>query len=281
MTYDEICEKGMAEMPRTDVYPINYKDFRDDPVNNPLNSPTGKFEAYCLGVIEGYEARYHENVDTVTSDDGGIDTLYGGGSIFSKYHGDNSGRRFVYPIPMYIPAVEGRHAIDAINPADELAHDDPAGLNSGGYVFTLHNWHCMYRTHATHNNVAYAAENYKRDINGNPAFLDPKREWKSGVWEDNIYEPVWMNPVDAKELGLHEGDRVLLSNDRGKMYASVRVTNRVPEKVTYVAEGGWFNKNSQGIDVGGCTNTLMSARPSRICKGMTSGNDCRVKIEKA
>lgn len=281
MTYDEICEKGSAEMPAVTTYPINYKDFRDDPENNPLNSPTGKFEAYCLGVIEDYEARYHENIDTETSDDGGVASLYNGGSIFSKYHGDNSGRRFVYPIPMYIPAVEGRHAIDTIDPDDELAHDDPAGLNSAGYTFTLHNWHSIYRTHSTHNNVAYAAENYKRDANGRSAFLDPEREWTAGVWEDGIYEPVWVNTTDAGELGLQEGDRVLLSNDRGKMYASVRVTGRVPEKVLYVAEGGWFSKNAQGVDVGGCTNTLMSARPSRICKGMTSGNDCRVIIEKA
>ncbi|ADD67001.1 molybdopterin oxidoreductase [Denitrovibrio acetiphilus DSM 12809] len=282
MTYDEICEKGAAEMPDTDVLPINYKDFRDDPANNPLKSPTGKFEAYCLGVIEGYEARYHENIDTVTSDDdSGVYTLPNGGSIFSKYHGDNTGRRFVYPIPMYIPAVEGRHAIDTTDPDHELAHDDPAGADGNGYKFTLHNWHSMYRTHSTHNNVAYAAENYKRNASGNPAFLDPKRDWTEGVWEDGIYEPVWINPVDANELGIQDGDRVLLSNARGKAYASARVTNRVAHRIAYMSEGGWFSKNSEGIDVGGCTNTLMTARPSRICKGMTSGNDCRIKIEKA
>ncbi|MGE4266776.1 MAG: molybdopterin-dependent oxidoreductase [Deferribacterales bacterium] len=279
MTYDEICEKGWADLEAT-TDPIQYKAFRDDPANNPLYTPTGKFEAYCLGMIEDYEARYHDNIDTTTTDSGGKTDLYSG-SIYSKYHGTNAGRRYVYPIPMYIPTVEGRHAIDLTDFGDELAHDDPAGSKSKGYVYTLHNYHKMYRTHSTHNNVAYAAENYKKDADGNPAFLKPDREWKDGVWEDGIYEPVWISPSDAVELGIQTGDRLLLSNDRGKMYASAQVTARVPEKVVFMSEGGWFQKNSSGIDVGGCTNTLMTARPARICKGMTSGNDCRIKIEKA
>ncbi|MCD8567055.1 MAG: hypothetical protein LRY50_01370 [Geovibrio sp.] len=233
-------------------------------------------------MIEDYEARYHDNIDTVTSDNGSGDfDLPGSGSIFSAHHGDNTGRRFVYPVPMYIPAVEGRHAVDTTDPSHELAHDDPAGSNSKGYVFTLHNYHKMYRTHATHNNVAYLNEQYKKDADGNAAFLNPDREWKDGVWEDGIYEPMWISPADAVTLGIQEGDRVLLSNDRGKMYASAHITNRVAPKIVYVSEGGWFQKNNSGIDVGGCTNTLMTARPARICKGMTSGNDCRVKIEKA
>ncbi|GAB1535360.1 molybdopterin-dependent oxidoreductase [Geovibrio sp. ADMFC3] len=282
MTYDEICKKGAAEIATPAEAAIQYKAFRDDPENNPLKTPTGKFEAYCLGMVEDYEARYHDNIDNITSDNGSGDfDLPNSGSIFSAHHGDNTGRRFVYPIPMYIPTVEGRHAVDITEPGHELAHDDPAGSNSKGYEFTLHNYHKMYRTHATHNNVAYLNEQYKKDADGNAAFLKPEREWKDGVWEDGIYEPMWISPADAVTLGIQEGDRVLLSNDRGKMYASAHITNRVASKIVYVSEGGWFQKNSSGIDVGGCTNTLMTARPARICKGMTSGNDCRIKIEKA
>jgi anaerobic dimethyl sulfoxide reductase subunit A len=284
MTYEEWCEKGVASLHTTytsSQYVIKFKAFRDDPANNALSTPSGKFEAYSLNIMEDYEARYNENIDTSTTDSGGVSTLYGGGTIYSKYHGDSTARRFVYPIPMYIPAIEGRHAVDTTNPSDAMVHDDPLGCNAKGYTYTLHTWHLMYRSHSTLNNIAYLDENYKKDKNGNPAFLDPNREYTDGVWDDNVYEPIWLNPADAAELGLSTGDKALIENDRGKMYVSVKVTQRVPKKIIYIGQGSWQKKDAQGIDIGGNGNTVITARPSRICKGMTSANDCRVKITKA
>jgi anaerobic dimethyl sulfoxide reductase subunit A len=283
MTYDEWVEKGIASLHDTydsSNYYIHFKDFRDDPVANPLQTPTGKFEAYCQAMVEDYEARLHDNVDTATQDAGGQTTLYNAGTVYTKHHGNSTGRRFVYPIPMYIPTVEGRHAIDFIDPSDPAAHDDPLGMNTKGYKYTLHTWHIMYRSHSTLNNIAYLNEAFKKDVNGNPAFLDPAREWSEGVWDDNVYEPLWMNPETANEIGVSTGDRVLVSNDRGKMYASVIVTQRVRPNILYIAQGAWAKQES-GVDVGGCANTVITARPSRICKGMTSANDSRVQVIKA
>ena len=284
MTYDEWVEKGIASLHQSYTpaqYNIQFKSFRDNPTANPLLTPSGKFEAYSLNMMEDYEARYHENIDNTTTDAGGVATLYGAGAIYSRYHGASTGRRYVYPIPMYIPTIEGRHAIDTVNPTDAMAHDDPLGCNAKGYTYTLHTWHLMYRSHSTLANVAYLNENFKKDINGNPTFLDPSRNFRDGVWDDNVYEPIWLNPSDAADLGLAEGDRALIENDRGKMYVSVVLTQRVPKKVIYIGQGAWYKKNAQGIDVGGSANIVITARPSRICKGMTSANDSRVKITKA
>ncbi|WP_265823488.1 molybdopterin-dependent oxidoreductase, partial [Geovibrio ferrireducens] len=284
MTYDEWVEQGIAtlqEQVNSSNYKISFSAFRTDPNANPVATASGKFEAYCGNMIEDYEARHHNNIDSVTTDPGGQDTLYGTGEIYTAGHGSSDARRFVYPIPMYIPLVEGRHAVDTVEPSNELAHDDPLGLNAKGYDFTLHTWHLMYRSHSTLNNIAYLNECYKQDAEGNAAFLDPERAWTDGVWDDNVYEPLWINPADAVKKGIMHGDRLLVSNDRGKMYVSAVVTQRVPEKIAYIGQGAWFKKNSSGIDVGGCANTVVTARPSRICKGMTSANDTRVKIEKA
>ncbi|TVZ36869.1 LOW QUALITY PROTEIN: anaerobic dimethyl sulfoxide reductase subunit A [Seleniivibrio woodruffii] len=284
MSYDEWCEKGIATLHGTynaSTYAISHKAFRANPVTSPLNSASGKFEAFCANMVEDYEARHHENIDTVTSDGAGLTTLYHGGTLYTAGTGANAGRRFVYPIPMYIPTVEGRHAVDYTDPSDELAHDDPAGVDAAGYKYTLHTWHLMYRSHSTLNNVAYLNENFKKDIHGNPSYLDPGRKYTDGVWDDNVYEPIWLNPSDAADLGLATGDRALIENARGKMYVSVIVTNRVARKLIHIGQGAWQKQNAQGVDIGGCANTVITARPSRICKGMTSANDCRVKITKA
>jgi anaerobic dimethyl sulfoxide reductase subunit A len=284
VTYDEWVDQGVATLNGTFTaadYKITHLAYRTDPVANPLASASGKFEAFCGNMVEDYEARHHNNIDTTTADEGGKDDLYNAGAIYTAGTGSNAGRRFVYPIPMYIPSVEGKHAVDITDPSDEMCHDDPLGLKAKGYEFTLHTWHMMYRSHSTLNNVAYLDECYKKDDDGNSAFLNPNRAWTEGVWDDSVYEPIWMNPADAVKLGVQTGDRVLVSNDRGKMYVSVIVTQRVRPSIIHMGQGSWAKQNSMGVDIGGCANTVVTARPSRICKGMTSANDSRVKIEKA
>ncbi len=268
ISYEEFKKNGIWKptLPIT----IKYKAFREDPANNPLNTPSGKFEAYAQWMMEDYQARHYNNLDS-------YGTLENTGVIMdAKRPAGSTSMRFVYPIPMYIPAVEGRHA--------DGSHPDLLGRETAGYKYTLHTWHMMYRSHSTLNSVAYLNENYKKDVNGNPAFLPETRKPANGkavkTWEDGVYEPVWVSPVDAAKLGLSSGDRVLIENDRGKIYASVVVTQRVPEKVLYIGQGSWHSKEGS-IDVGGCANSLTHARPSRICQGMTLANDCRVKITKA
>jgi anaerobic dimethyl sulfoxide reductase subunit A len=268
ISWEEFKEAGIWKptLPIT----IKYQDFRNDPANNPLSTPSGRFEAYSQLLMEDYQGRFYNNYDA-------NGTLVGGGLIpDAKNPAGTGSQRFVYPIPMYIPSVEGRHA--------DGSHPDLLGLEAKGYVSTLHTWHIMYRSHSTLNSVAYLNEKYKKDQYGNPAFLSenraPATDKAVTAWEDGVYETVWMNPAHAARVGVEEGDRVRIFNDRGAIYASVVVSQRVPDAVAYIGQGSWHH-DVGGTDVGGCANTLVHARPSRICQGMTLANDTRVQIEKA
>ena len=90
----------------------------------------------------------------------------------------------------------------------------------------LHTWHMQYRSHSTHANNAYLNELYKKDANGQPAFLSPTTRTSLATWDDGVYEPIWINPIDGAAYGIDNGDRVLVSNDRGQIYASAHVTQR-------------------------------------------------------
>jgi anaerobic dimethyl sulfoxide reductase subunit A len=237
---------------------IEFKAYRDDPTTNPLYTPSGKFEAYSQALVEDYEARGYNNLD---------DRVTLAGTLHDK---SNIGR-FVYPIPMYIPIIEGRHA--------DGSHPDPSGAYAKGYTFQLMAPHHKNRSHSTHNNNAFLDELYKQDKDGNPAFLNPKRDMGQ-VWDDDVYEPVWMNPEDAGKINISTGDRVLIQNDRGKVYASVFLTNRAMPGVLFLHQGAWYDPVN-GIDRGGCPNTLTKQRPARICQGMTLGSDTLVSIKKA
>lgn len=254
------------------VTAIPHEAFKADPSANPLSTPTGKFEAYCLSMMEDYQARGHENIDP-------FGTLESGLIADATAPAGSDSMRFVYPIPMYIPLVEGRHAIDSIDPEDSLVHPDPAGSIAKGYHFNLHTWHIMYRSHSSLNKVAYLNELYKQDGQGQAAFI-PGSNTTLNTWEADVYETVWINSDHSQDLGLRDGDRVKISNDRGKIYASVVLTQTVPKHYLCIGQGGWRQLNGSGVDIGGCANTLTPGRPSRICRGMTSATDARVKIEK-
>ena len=252
---------------------ISHERYLAAPATNPKTTPSGKVEAFCQAMVEDYCARGYDNIDPAAD-------LVGGGALFhpaaytaSDKSATSTRGRFVYPIPMYIPLYEGLHA-DGSEP-------DPLGLEAKGYRCLLNTFHIMYRSHSTHANNAFMTELFKKDARGQPAFLDPRKRTGLATWDDGVYEPIWINPETARQLGVTHGDRVLVSNGRGKLYASAHVTQRARPRVVYLGQGAWHQPNSAGIDVGGCANTLTSARPSRIGCGMTLGNGTLVKIEKA
>jgi anaerobic dimethyl sulfoxide reductase subunit A len=240
---------------------IAHQAFLQDPVKSPKNTPSGKFEAYCQAMFEDYSARGYGNVDGA------------GAPLAGPLQDGSTAARFVYPIPMYIPLYEGLHA-DGSEP-------DPLRLKAKGYVNLLNTFHIQYRSHSTHNNNAFLNELYKKDARGQPAFLSPRTRTTRAVWDDGVYEPIWINPATAAEHGIATGNRVLVSNERGRLYASAVVTERARPRVLYLGQGAWHQLDAAGVDVGGCANTVTSARPSRIGCGMTLGNGTLVKVEKA
>jgi len=76
-------------------------------------------------------------------------------------------------------------------------------------------------------------------------------------WLDEV-DPhlMWINPVDAVHRGIRNGDEVFVFNDRGKIAIKAWVTKRIIPGVISIYEGKWFNPDANGIDRGGCVNTL-------------------------
>ncbi|QSX33853.1 molybdopterin-dependent oxidoreductase [Shewanella avicenniae] len=91
------------------------------------------------------------------------------------------------------------------------------------------------------------------------------------------HDAVWVNPADAK--GFVDGDYVIVESLRGKVRVKAHVTNRIMPGVCDLAQGAWF-KPENGVDVGGCVNTLTAYRPSPIAKANPQHTN-RVRIYKA
>ncbi len=268
MTYEEWQQKGIYTSNTAAMPTPTYSRFLADPAKAPLNTPTGKLEFYSQAMLEDYEARGFDSIDRSVR-------LVGPGAAIttkSTAAADVSFGRYVYPIPMYIPLIEGMHA--------DGNHPDVLGLRAKGYDLMFQTYHMQYRSHSTHNNNALLNEVYKKNAKGEPAFLSPRRP-RGVVWDDGVYEPVWINPQTAAKYGIAQGNRVLITNDRGQIYASAHVTQRARPGFVFIGQGAWHRLDAKGIDVGGCANTLTSARPSRICQGMTLASGTLVKIEKA
>lgn len=90
--------------------------------------------------------------------------------------------------------------------------------------------------------------------------------WESApIREINPHE-AWINPMDAKARGIKTGDRVLVFNRFGKIIVTAKVTPKIMPGVSVCHQGGWY-KPKNGIDEGGCINTLTTLEPSPIAKG--------------
>lgn len=77
----------------------------------------------------------------------------------------------------------------------------------------------------------------------------------------------WINPLDANPRAIQSGDLIEIFNSRGRIQIKARVTDRIHPGIVGVPQGAWRDVNAQGIDTGGCINTLTSLRPSPLAKG--------------
>lgn len=67
---------------------------------------------------------------------------------------------------------------------------------------------------------------------------------------------VLMNPADARARGIGDGDTVRVFNDRGEIQILARLSERIMPGVVDVPQGTWYDPDENGIDRGGCANTL-------------------------
>lgn len=90
---------------------------------------------------------------------------------------------------------------------------------------------------------------------------------------------LWINPEDAQTRGLTSGDRARVFNRRGQLIIAVRVTPRIMPGVVAMPQGAWYNPDQEGIDRGGCINTLTKYHPTPLAKGNPQHTNL-VQVEK-
>jgi anaerobic dimethyl sulfoxide reductase subunit A len=91
-------------------------------------------------------------------------------------------------------------------------------------------------------------------------------------------QTVSINTLDAEPRGIRNGDMVRVFNDRGEIAIPARVTERIMPGVVAVPQGAWYTPDENGVDIGGCANTLTKNVTSPA--GAFSPNTALVQIEK-
>ncbi|HTX54928.1 MAG TPA: DMSO/selenate family reductase complex A subunit [Candidatus Baltobacteraceae bacterium] len=84
-------------------------------------------------------------------------------------------------------------------------------------------------------------------------------------------EGISMHPDDAGARGIQDGEWVRVWNARGTVRIRARVTERIMPGVVAIPQGRWYQAAADGVDTGGCANTLTSARPTAWAKGNPQG----------
>ena len=85
-----------------------------------------------------------------------------------------------------------------------------------------------------------------------------------------LYEPVWINLVEAEKRGIENGDVVKVFNERGGVLCGAYVTERLMAGVAYVDHGARYDPIVPGeLDRGGAINTITPHKiTSKNCAGM-------------
>jgi len=143
------------------------------------------------------------------------------------------------------------------------------------------------------------------DCPGHPAWIDPS-EWLGNVGKYPLHmisnqpekklhsqmdhgavsraaklggrEPVVMNPLDAKQRGLTEGQAVRLFNDRGACLAAVRISEGIMPGVIQIATGAWYTPDGDTCTNGNPNVLTLDKGTSKLAQGPIA-HTCLVEAE--
>ena len=185
--------------------------------------------------------------------------------IFSKQLYDLDNPEEIPSIPKYIQEWESpfscrceggspkQSPIKRESPELEEIASPPSASRNDIYPLQAIGHHTLHRVHSTHDNNDWLEEAF------------PQR--------------VFINPIDAAERGIRDGDKVKVYNARGALILPCRVTARIMPGVVDIPQGAWYDPDENGVDRGGCVNVLTSQRWTPFAFG-TAQHTIMVEVEK-
>jgi anaerobic dimethyl sulfoxide reductase subunit A len=149
----------------------------------------------------------------------------------------------IKPYPTYGVPIEGY----------ETTFSDWKNKVKGEYPLQLQSIHQLRRAHSTFENTPWLREAFRHDLS--------------------------INPIDAEQRGLKDGDWVLIKSRWGKVIRPIWVTNLIIPGVVALGQGAWAEiDEATGIDKAGCINVLQGALKGGISQ--TSCNGTNIQVEK-
>ncbi|GAB4505796.1 MAG: molybdopterin-dependent oxidoreductase [Anaerolineales bacterium] len=221
---DEFLEQNLGAWSNPVTKPaIAFEDFRRDPENYPLPTPSGKVE------------------------------------IFSRQLYERGNPAEIPPIPKYIQEWESPFDCTAKfisrSNQDEMnfPNQDEMNFVLQSYPLQAIGHHTLARVHSTHAN----------------------NDWLNEAFPQRVF----INPIDANQRGICDGDLVRVWNERGELVLPARVTPRILPGVVDIPQGAWWSPDENGVDFGGCINVLTSERWTPYAFG-TAQHTIMVQVEK-
>jgi molybdopterin guanine dinucleotide-containing S/N-oxide reductase-like protein len=123
------------------------------------------------------------------------------------------------------------------------SHDERlSSERAKAYPLLMMSNHGRWRVHAQCDDITWTREIQTCKIDGPDGYK---------------YEPLWINPVDARARGIKQGDIIKVFNERGAVLGGAKVTQRVMPGVVYMDHGARYDPIVPGeLDRGGAINTI-------------------------
>lgn len=93
-------------------------------------------------------------------------------------------------------------------------------------------------------------------------------------------QKIWISVPDAEARGIENGDLITVTSRRGAIQGHAFVTERIIPGVMSIPQGAWYDPNKDGVDDGGCVNTLTRIHASPLSKGNPQHTNL-VEVEKS
>lgn len=123
------------------------------------------------------------------------------------------------------------------------SHDEAlSSARANKYPLLICSNHPRWRVHAQCDDITWTRETLTGKMKGSDGYG---------------YEPLWINPREAKARGIKNGDVVTVYNERGKVLGGAFVTERIMPGVVYMDHGARYDAIVPGeLDRGGAINTI-------------------------